>query len=194
MIKHAENLYTIYSHLLSAEESEKGIVSAGDKVKAGQCIGLAGMSGNMKVYGLGYSFCTELPKFFKNKNWDVPDFTNKPWSEVVQLLEKEGVPHTTTFRIDDTIPRDCVIATDPPAHSMVNKESTLIIIVSMGSHFDHVSDDENSELDLSSDLDGDGVPDALEALNPDMTSEDWEQWKVFEGIDKQREQEQQGNS
>lgn len=184
VIKHAENMYTIYSHLLSAEESEKGIVSAGDKVKAGQCIGLAGNSGHMKVYGLGYSFCTELPQFFKNMNWEIPNFTDKPWSEVVQQLEKEGVPHTTTFRIDDTIPRDCVIATDPPAHSMVNKENSIKIIVSMGSQLDKGSGEDS--VDLSADLDGDGVPDALEALNPDKTEEDWEQWKVLEGIEKQR--------
>lgn len=261
VIKHADNLYTIYSHMLSAEESGN-IVSAGDKVKAGQCIGLAGMSGNMRIYGLGYSFCTELPRFFKEEPLEVPDFTNKPWSyviqqlanegfmtltvsrtdntiprdhvietdppahsmvdkgsaivvvvsmgrsysvdgeseykgkpwsEVVQQLEKEGFKHTTTFRIDDTIPRDCVIGTSPSAPSTADKDTKIVIVVSLGSDYDKISDGEHSELDLSADLDGDGVPDALEAINPDKTDEDWELWKELEAIAKQREKEQQGN-
>lgn len=68
VIKHGEGLFTIYSHLLYAEESGREFVSIGDKVKAGQCIGFAGTSGQVSNCGLSYSFQTELPEFFKDKN------------------------------------------------------------------------------------------------------------------------------
>ncbi len=67
VIKHGDGLYTIYSGLLPVDKGGKAFVSAGDEVKAGQLIGLAGSSGSIRDYGVGYGFYTKLPKFFADK-------------------------------------------------------------------------------------------------------------------------------
>ena len=67
VIKHGEGLFTIYCHLLPAEESGREFVSIGDQVEAGQCIGFAGSSGNIRDYGFSYGFRTKLPEFFVDK-------------------------------------------------------------------------------------------------------------------------------
>lgn len=63
IVKHGENLYTVYSHLCDDKEIP---VRVGDKVQAGQLIGYAGMSGQIPInesYSggvLGYKFCVDF--------------------------------------------------------------------------------------------------------------------------------------
>lgn len=57
IIRHADGYYTAYAHMV-----EKPIVKAGDKVRAGQLIGLVGSTGNSTGPHLHF-------EIFKDKNW-----------------------------------------------------------------------------------------------------------------------------
>lgn len=60
VIKHSDGIYTLYHHL----DKDLGFeVSVGDTVKAGQCIGYVGNSGNIEGYGLGFQCTDEEPNF-----------------------------------------------------------------------------------------------------------------------------------
>ncbi len=63
---------------------------------------------------------------------EIFDFRNRQASYAIQQLEREGFKTTTTSRKDDTIPKDCVIETNPPAHTMAEQGTTVVVIVSMG--------------------------------------------------------------
>lgn len=63
ILKHADDLYTLYGFMNPVQLGGKAFVEAGDTVKAGQCIGLAGMSGKASDYGVAYacySKCDEV--------------------------------------------------------------------------------------------------------------------------------------
>ncbi|MDE7229634.1 MAG: peptidoglycan DD-metalloendopeptidase family protein [Oscillospiraceae bacterium] len=101
-IKHAEGLFTIYSHLLSVEENSEEFVSAGDQVKAGQCIGLAGISGNIRDYGFSYGFRTELPEYIKELTPAPPETSDSSEEDPAYLndpLIPPGEPVTVEERI-----------------------------------------------------------------------------------------------
>ncbi len=63
---------------------------------------------------------------------EIFDFKNRQASYAIQQLEREGFKTNITSRVDDTIPKDCVIETIPPAHTMAEQGTTVVIIVSMG--------------------------------------------------------------
>lgn len=67
---------------------------------------------------------------------EIYDFTNRPALYAIQQLEKEGFKITTVCKIDDNVAKDCVIGTNPPAHTMAEQGSTVVVIVSMGAKND----------------------------------------------------------
>lgn len=74
ILKH-DDLYTLYAHLNPISHGGKAFVEVGDAVKAGQCIGLAGTSGDIAGYGVSYacySECKEnlFPVILYSDDWD----------------------------------------------------------------------------------------------------------------------------
>lgn len=63
---------------------------------------------------------------------EIYDFRNRQAAYAIQQLERDGFKTTTTSRVDETVAKDCVIETNPSAHSMVEQGSTVVVIVSMG--------------------------------------------------------------
>lgn len=63
ILKHTDDLYTLYGFLNPIQSGGKAFAKVGDTVKAGQCIGLAGMSGIASDNGVAYacySKCDEM--------------------------------------------------------------------------------------------------------------------------------------
>ena len=64
---------------------------------------------------------------------EIYDFRTRPAETAIQQLKRDGFNPTSIFREDDTIAKDCVIETNPPAHTMAEQGSSVVVIVSMGS-------------------------------------------------------------
>lgn len=64
---------------------------------------------------------------------EIYDFKGRQAAYAIQQLERDGFKTTVVSRQDDTVPKDCVIETNPSAHSMVEQGSTVVVIVSYGS-------------------------------------------------------------
>lgn len=60
VIKHTEEIYTLYCHLNANLDYP---VKVGDAVKAGQLIGYAGSTGDTPEICVGYGRCSEMPRF-----------------------------------------------------------------------------------------------------------------------------------
>lgn len=75
ILKHTDDLYTLYGHLNPVYNGGKAFVEVGDTVKAGQCIGLAGTSGIIDGYGVAYACYSEckddlFPTILHSDDWD----------------------------------------------------------------------------------------------------------------------------
>lgn len=103
------------------------------------------------------------------KTSEICDFTNCSVVDAVRQLHEEGFAITVVSKIDDNVAKDCVIQTNPPAHTMVEQGSTVVVIISMGPKNNY-----EEPFDYVTDLDGDGIPDAYKEANPDITPEQWE--------------------
>ena len=73
----------------------------------------------------------ESEKDNSGKISEICDFTNRPALYAIRQLEKEGFKTVTVSKVDNNVARDCVIGTNPPAHSMAEQGSTVVVIVSM---------------------------------------------------------------
>jgi serine/threonine-protein kinase len=63
----------------------------------------------------------------------IPDVSNKSVAEAASILGQQGLNGSKTqSEASDTVPKDQVIRTDPPAGTQVDKGSNVTIIVSSG--------------------------------------------------------------
>ncbi len=60
----------------------------------------------------------------------VPDLTGKDVSEAEQILYDMGLDYNIRTQLDESVPPDCVIRSDPPADTQVEKGSQVILYVS----------------------------------------------------------------
>lgn len=103
IIKHADNLYTCYFHLLFPEQSGKTPVRTGDTVKAGQCIGYAGITGMTENYCVGYSCITDKQK--------IESILNSPSRVILPTPETDPVGKPDTPDATPVVsPKDEMIA------------------------------------------------------------------------------------
>lgn len=66
------------------------------------------------------------------KEVEIQDLTNRTVDAAERQLLKDGFKVKTTWKESEDIPKNNVIATDPPAHTMVQQGSTVTLIVSYG--------------------------------------------------------------
>ena len=67
------------------------------------------------------------------KQVEVDDYTGRNIDDVRTLIEKQGLFCETQVEDNETVARNCVIRTAPSARTMVDKGSTIICYVSLGS-------------------------------------------------------------
>ncbi len=67
------------------------------------------------------------------KQVEVDDYTGRNIDDVRLLIEKQGLVCETQIEDNETVARNCVIRTTPSARTMVDKGSTIICYVSLGS-------------------------------------------------------------
>lgn len=67
------------------------------------------------------------------KQVEVDDYTGRNIDDVRMLIEKQGLFCETQVEDNETVARNCVIRTAPSARTMVDKGSTIICYVSLGS-------------------------------------------------------------
>ena len=67
------------------------------------------------------------------KQVEVDDYTGRNIDDVRLLIEKQGLVCETQIEDNETVARNCVIRTTPSARTMVDKGSTVICYVSLGS-------------------------------------------------------------
>ncbi|MBQ9382886.1 MAG: PASTA domain-containing protein [Ruminiclostridium sp.] len=64
---------------------------------------------------------------------EVDDYSGRNIEDVKTLIEKQGLVWDIVYNESDSVPRNCVVKTSPGARSMVEKGSTVICYVSIGS-------------------------------------------------------------
>lgn len=64
---------------------------------------------------------------------EIFDFKNRPYSYAIQQLEREGFKYQIIRRQSEDVANDCVIETNPAAHTMAEQGSMVVVIVSSGS-------------------------------------------------------------
>ena len=64
---------------------------------------------------------------------EVDDYTGRSSDDAKMLIEKQGLVCEIVYDDSDTVPRNCIINTIPSARTMVEKGSTVICYVSLGS-------------------------------------------------------------
>ena len=64
---------------------------------------------------------------------EVDDYTGRNYDDVKTLIEKQGLVPEMVYDDSETVPRNCVISTIPSPRTMVDKGSTVICYVSLGS-------------------------------------------------------------
>ena len=62
----------------------------------------------------------------------VDDFTNKQIDDVITILGKNELKYTLTWTEDDTVPKDCVIRTNPAGGEYVQVGTEVMCVVSLG--------------------------------------------------------------
>jgi serine/threonine-protein kinase len=63
---------------------------------------------------------------------DVPDVTNQPYASAQQTLQSAKFRVVRKTQSSDSVPKDTVISTDPPAGSSVSEGSKITVVVSSG--------------------------------------------------------------
>ncbi len=63
---------------------------------------------------------------------EIYDFKGRQAAYAIQQLERDGFKAQPVSKADETVPKDCVIETIPPAHTMVEQGSTITVVVSLG--------------------------------------------------------------
>ncbi|MBO6302468.1 MAG: PASTA domain-containing protein [Ruminiclostridium sp.] len=67
------------------------------------------------------------------KQVEVDDYVGRNYDDVKTLIEKQGLVPEMVYDDSETVTRNCVISTIPSARTMVDKGSTVICYVSLGS-------------------------------------------------------------
>ena len=67
------------------------------------------------------------------KEIEVDDYSGRNAEDAKTLIEKQGLVCEIVYNESDSVPRNCVISTTPSARTMVEKGSTIVCYVSIGS-------------------------------------------------------------
>ena len=67
------------------------------------------------------------------KQVEVDDYTGRSYEDAKTLIEKQGLVCEMVYDDSETVARNCIISTLPSARTMVEKGSTVICYVSLGS-------------------------------------------------------------
>lgn len=80
---------------------------------------------------------------------EIQDFSNRQAEYAMDQLKKDGFKVNSTFEQSDTIPKNYVIRTTPPAHDMAEEGDTVTVIISMGSKDSSVTVPKLTDITLS---------------------------------------------
>lgn len=80
---------------------------------------------------------------------EIHDFAGRQSSYAIEQLKRDGFNVQSAYNQSDTVPKDCVIQTNPPAHTMAEEGSTVTIMISMGSKNSSVQVPKLTDMPLS---------------------------------------------